>query len=464
MDQKKKKKPSRRALIIGVCVVVVIAVVVGAFFVVKSRANSSDNKTVYQYETVEKGSLTNTISATGNVAVRHEVEVNSSVSGTVKKVNIKAGDTVSKGDVLFTLSDTDVESEIKKAQSSVISAQQQVAQAQSTLTSARASYTAAKKGTSTSGQSGASGGSTTSVSAAKQSVSAAKLGVSAAQAQLSSARSDYNDAVDARSDLKVKAPCDGIVWSVNAEKGDEASVASASSQSSSSASSSGSTPSSNGSSAQSSSSTSSSSSALAIIAKKGQLGVQVSVNESDINVLKEGQSVSISLDAVENKTFKGTVDEIADEGSISSGVVSYAVWVLLNDPSEAVKSGMTASVDITTSKEDDVLLVSNAAVKGSGSNTYVLTKDEDASEPTQVKVSTGTRGSSQTVITSGLTEGQKIVTQAITIDSSGSTQSVLGSMMGGGQKGQGRRSGDMPSGAPSGAGAPPSGGGFPGGN
>ena len=202
------------------------------------------------------------------------------------------------------------------------------------------------------------------------------------------------------------------------------------------------------------------------IAKNSTLGVKVSVNESDINSIEEGQDVSVSLDAISGKTFKGSVDEISSTGTVSSSVVSYSVWVLLDDPTSAVKSGMTASVDITTLKTDNVLLVSNAAVKGSGSNKYVLIMKSGSTQPTQVKVTTGTRGSSQTIIKSGLTEGQKIVTQAITIDSSGSTSSVLGSMMGGGQRSRNSSGTSAGGGMPSG-GAPSGGmpsGGAPGGN
>ncbi len=445
MNKKKSIRTKKSKALVGAVIAgVVVVALVGGFFIYKKVTQKSENKTVYQYETVKKGSLTSTVSATGNVAVRDEVDVTPSASGKVKKVYVEEGDKVSKGDTLFTLTSTDVESQIKQAYSSVLSAKQQVAQAKSSLTSAESQLSAAKKGT-------ASGG---SVKSAKQAVTAAELGVSAANSQLSSAQSDYSDALDARSDLKVKAPCDGTVWTVSVSKGD--SVTSQSSSSGSTSSSSGSSSSSSLSSASSSgssTSSSSSSSAAMTIAKNSTLGVKVSVNESDINSIEEGQDVSVSLDAISGKTFKGSVDEISSTGTVSSSVVSYSVWVLLDDPTSAVKSGMTSSVDITTSKTDNVLLVSNAAVKGSGSNKYVLIMKSGATEPAQVKVTTGTRGSSQTIIKSGLTAGQKIVTQAITIDSSGDTSSVLGSMMSG-QRGSksstNMPSGGMPSGGPSG--------------
>ena len=465
MNKKKSIRTKKSKTLISAGIAIVVAgVLVGGFFIYKKVTNKSESKTVYQYETVKKGSLTSTVSATGNVAVRNEVDVAPSVSGKVKKVYVETGDKVSKGDTLFTLKSSDVESQIKQAYSSVLSAKQQVAQAQSSLTSAKAQLSAAKSSSSKSAgsQSSSNSGSTTSIKSAKQAVTAAELGVTAARSQLSSAQSDYSDALDARSDLKVKAPCDGTVWTVSISKGDSVSSASGSSGSSSDSSSSSSSGSSAGQGSNSSSSaTSSSSSAALTIAKESKLGVKVSVNESDINSIKEGQDVTVSLDAISGKTFKGTVDEISSTGTVSSSVVSYSVWVTLDDVTKAVKSGMTASVEITTSKTDNVLLVSNAAIKGSGSNKYVLVMKTGATSPSQVKVTTGTRGSSQTVIASGLTAGQKIITQAITTDSSGETSSVLGSMMGGGAaKGQ---NGQMPSGGP-GGGTPPSGGGAPGGN
>lgn len=478
MKSKNGITSSRRKKVISIIAgAVIIVVLVAGFFIYKKVTQTNEDKTIYQYETVKQGTLANTVSATGNVAVRHEVDVNPSVSGTVKKVYVSAGDKVEKGDVLFTLSSDDVESQIKQAYSSVLSARQQVAQAQSSLSSAKAqlasaSSTSSRTSSSSSNQPTTQTQTTTSKTSAKKSVEAAQLGVSAANAQLASAQSDYNDALDGRNDLNVKAPCKGTVWTVNAEKGDTVSTSGMTSSSSSSSSSSGSSAglASAGmtTSSASSSSTGSSSNALAVIAKGSKLGIEVSINESDINTIEEHQSVSVKLDAISGKTFKGIVDEISDEGSVSSSVVSYSVWVLLEKPTAAVKSGMTASVDIETSKEENVLLVSNAAVKGSGSNKYVLIMASGATTPTQQKVITGTRGSSQTVIKSGLSAGQKIVTQAITLDTSGNTTSVFGAAMGGGRGSSDRAmgggnmpSGGAPSGAPSGM---PSGGGMPGGN
>lgn len=187
------------------------------------------------------------------------------------------------------------------------------------------------------------------------------------------------------------------------------------------------------------------------IAKNSVLGVKLAINETDVTSIKDGQTASVTFDAIDNETFTGKVDEVAHEGSTSSNVVSYDVWVVLDKSDSRFKSGMTAAAEVTVSKESDVLLVSNAAVKGSGSNQYVLIMKTGATAPSQTKVTIGTRGDSQTVIKSGVTAGERIVSQAITTSSTGTTSSILGNMAGASSR---FASGGMPGG---GGGTPPSG-------
>ena len=154
--------------------------------------------------------------------------------------------------------------------------------------------------------------------------------------------------------------------------------------------------------------------------------------------IKEGQIVEVTFDALADETFTGQVDEVAHEGVSSSSVVTYDVWVTIDKIDARLKSSMTAAADIITSQEEGVLLVSNAAIKGSGASKYVLVQSSTGSTapntvasntsrprrpgadlaasqgtPTKVEVTTGTRGATQTVITSGLTAGQTIVTQEV---------------------------------------------------
>lgn len=451
----KKKKGFFRRYRIAIIVVVVLLVAGGAFAIYKAKTSKkSTGTTTYQYEMVKKGTFFDTISGTGNLAVRDEVAVNPTVTGTVKAIKVSEGDTVSKGDTLYVLDDTDVAATIKKAAASVTSARQQVAQAKSSLTQAReqlSSARAAKSGSSSSQQSGSS---STSVTAAKESVSAAKLGVSAAQESLSSAQSDYSDALDSQDDLRVKAPCAGTIWTINIAKGDSVGSSSGSASSSGSSSSSSQGGQTNAGTSSSSSSSGSSSDAM-IIAKNGTLSVKLAVNESDITKIEVGQDTTVTLDAFDGESFAGSVDEVAREGSSSSNVVSYDVWIVLDNDDARFKSGMTASATIAVDKQDDVLTVSNAAVKGTTSSPYVLVMKTGATQPSQVSVKVGTRGDSRTIITSGLTAGEKIVTQSITLDSSGDAQSSMGAMgaLSGGSSG-GMQGG--PGGG--GGGTPPSGG------
>lgn len=425
---------------------IVVACTAGGWFVYQGTTSTATavGSTYYKSETVAKGDLKATIDGTGNLAVRDEVTVSPSVSGSVKSLKVSVGDKVEKGDVLFVLDGTEVNATIKSQSASVLSARQSVVRAQSELTSARANLALLKKNKAAGTKTTEQGGTTTTVTAADitaatQSVTAAKLGLQAANAQLSSAQQNYADAVDSQSDLSVKAPCAGTIWSLSIAKGDSVTASSGGSTSGGSSSGSSSAPS--GSSSSTGSSTSGSTSSCLTIARDSVLGLQLSVAEADVLNIKVGQDVEVTFDALgSDKVFNGTVDEIDTSGTASSSVVTYGVWIVIDDLDSRLKDGMTASASIITSQESDVLLVSNASVKGEAGAYYVLVQASTNATPTKKTVTIGAKGTSQTVITSGLTAGEKIVVAEVSTTTSTTNSSSSGGAMGGG----------MPAGGPGG--------------
>ena len=117
---------------------------------------------------------------------------------------------------------------------------------------------------------------------------------------------------------------------------------------------------------------------------------------------------------------------------------------------------MTGTLDIVIEQRENVLLVPTTAVSGSSSTSFVRVMQDG--KPVFRQVETGMATSSYTEITSGLTEGETVVTGQYT-DGANSTTSTPNQGSGGGLiQGGGFPGGGFPSG-----GAPPSGG-FPGGN
>jgi HlyD family secretion protein len=91
--------------------------------------------------------------------------------------------------------------------------------------------------------------------------------------------------------------------------------------------------------------------------------VDVQISEVDINRIQEGQGVSLTFDAITDAEYQGLVTDVAKVGTNNQGVVDFTVTVELTDADDAVKPGMTAAVNIVVNQLEDVLLVPNRAVR-----------------------------------------------------------------------------------------------------
>jgi multidrug efflux pump subunit AcrA (membrane-fusion protein) len=333
----------------------------------------------------------------------------------VAVVKVSEGSAVSTGTVLFTLDAASAEAATAKALASYRQAQQQVAQAHAQVTKASsslASLTARSKEPTTTVTSA-------EVAAATAEVTSAKAGVGSATASSTMALIDYEDALAAEDDLAVVSPCSGIVYELNAAAGDSVSTSGGAQSSSSSA----------AGDAQAGATASSASSAPVVIAPEQPLAVHLTVNEVDLPSLAIGQRAEITFDAYPELTATGRVYEIADEGSNSSGVVTFDVWLSLDVADAGLRSGMSAAATIVTDVARDTLIVSNAAVKSDGEGGYyVQVLDEGSETPRTVAVETGLASATQTQILSGIEEGTTVVTQTVD-DSESDTQTQPGGGM-----------------------------------
>ena len=96
---------------------------------------------------LDKGELTATVSATGNIQAESEVKLSFQQPGTVLLVSLKVGDTVKRGDVIAKLDTTDLELALSQAQASVLQAQNTLENAQAQVIVATASYSRTVEGT-----------------------------------------------------------------------------------------------------------------------------------------------------------------------------------------------------------------------------------------------------------------------------------------------------------------------------
>ncbi len=203
------------------------------------------------------------------------------------------------------------------------------------------------------------------------------------------------------------------------------------------------------------------SSAMAVIADLSRLLFKINVDELDVTKIEVGQEVSITVDAIEGKTFTGFVDYVSLIGTSTNGVTSYPVTVVINEP-EGIIPGMNVSANIVVQSKQNVLTVPVSAIQR-GNIVYVKSSDAKKQPETEdmmpknvpdgftaVKVETGINDDNNIEIVSGLSEGDVVYVTQSTNTMSGieSMMRMRGEMMGGGMPSGGMPSGGMMGGRP----------------
>lgn len=197
---------------------------------------------------------------------------------------------------------------------------------------------------------------------------------------------------------------------------------------------------------------------LCAIKTSSAMTIQINVDEDDINSIKIGQTATITFDAIDDKTYTGTVKSVSLVGTTSNQVTTYPVTISIDD-ADGVTAGMSASAKIVTESKTDVLLVPVGAIMGSGDNKYVLTSLSGSTTNTNssvsatstpslssttssstTKVTVGLVNSSYAEITSGLNEGDTIYYRNASSSSSSSTMMNMQGLTGGGNMGAGGNS------------------------
>ena len=155
---------------------------------------------------------------------------------------------------------------------------------------------------------------------------------------------------------------------------------------------------------------------LCIVYDLSYLEMSINVDELQISSISVGQKVQITADAVQDKTYVGTVTRVSMKGTANGGTTTYPVSIRIDD-TDGLRPGMNANAEIVVAEAKNALVVPNAAVvRGS----YVLvTKDspsaanaDTAMEAPEgfvyVPVKTGVSDDDYTQIVSGIQEGDTI--------------------------------------------------------
>lgn len=365
-------------------IVIILLILVGYF----GYKQFLSKPTAPQYQTAQatKGTLVTSVSASGNVTTANNVSVTIQASGVVKDVLVKNGDQVSQGQMLATLT-LDQASQQKQAvaYASYLSAKNSLDNAnakyyslQNTLFVANQKFIndAVARGLKTDDPTYIEENATwlqvesdyknqaTAISAAQSSLAAASLNLS----QLSST---------------ITAPAAGIIKGLTITPGAIITLSS-------------------------SSNSTSTSQVLGSVYQTGPIQAQVNLSEVDSVNVSEGQKATMTLDAFPNSTFTGKIASINTNGIVSSGVTVYPAVITFDSGNDHIYPNMGVSAKIITKVKNDVILVPTAAVQGSVNQSTVRVMENG--QVSSVPVEVGDSNDTQTEITSGINDGDVVVT------------------------------------------------------
>lgn len=136
--------------------------------------------------------------------------------------------------------------------------------------------------------------------------------------------------------------------------------------------------------------------------------IEVDIPEIDINRIQIGQEAEFTFDSLLDKTYHGTVVEVAGAGTESQGETNFTIKLLVSDADENIMPGMTASVSITVLKLEDTLIVPTRAIRLEDGEVVVYVQRNGSIE--RIPVEIGSSSDSDTQILSGdIAEGDTLV-------------------------------------------------------
>ena len=281
----------------------------------------------FRTDTISKGPVTEVVSATGGVEAIQTINIGSQVSGTIQSLFVDFNTLVKKGQLLAEIDPRLVRASAERAEGGYASAKAQVERAEAVLADARRVEARATELFTNKLTSRADLDTATAVrEQAQASLLIAKAGVLQAKA-------DRDTAFANLAYTKITSPIDGIVVSRAIDKGQ---TVAASFQ----------TP-----------------TLFTIANDLTKMQILANIDEADVGKVREQMETRFTVDAWPGETFTGRIREVRQAPTTIQNVVTYAAVIDAPNPERKLRQGMTASVQITTGKREEVLRVPNAALR-----------------------------------------------------------------------------------------------------
>lgn len=276
-------------------------------------ATKTENVGVMVSEKVKRVTIQTTISSTGTISPMDTVSVGTQVSGDISKIYVDFNSKVKKGQVIAEL-------DRSKLQATLYQAQIAESSAKNDYEHKLAVYNRIKK-------------LAESNSASAVDLETAEYEMNSAKFSWESRKSEVQQAKLNLSYCIIKSPIDGVVLERSVDVGQTVAA-------------------------------SMSAPTLFVLAKDlSKMRVMADVDEADIGQVKAGQKVTFTVDAFQDDMFKGTVESVRLNPTVTSNVVTYTVVITAENSDLKLLPGMTATCTIVTEEVENALSVPVTAIK-----------------------------------------------------------------------------------------------------
>lgn len=396
----------QKKLVISAAVIVVAIVLIGQNLLKDSNSEETQQENITA--TAERGTIAQTVSASGQIESANYLGVTTSVIGIVKEVFVKEGDTVTKGQKIMEITlNADGEESLASALAGYLSAKNALESTKDNLISLDSALISAKETFQDEKDTNSyqSHDERISYTLAENTVEIAQANYDRQLSEINQKKVALNKAWLTYQALSptIVAPGSGTIANIVVVEGMDIT----------------------------NSLSERTSSTVASIKNEGSPIATLNITEVDINKVKVGQKVKLILNSKSDKVFMGTVVGIDKIGTASSGVSNYPVIVKFDEPSDLVLPNMGVDAEIIIQEKTDALYVPSSAINLEQGNTIVNVVDGNMSR--SVKVETGISTNEYTEIISGIEEGtvvqiNTLPTTGFTSDSeqgSGGSKSIL---------------------------------------
>lgn len=389
----------KHKLIVFILILIVAAIFAGQKLLGANSSTQQNSSSTVTAE-VQKGNLTNSITASGTIETANYLSITTSVNGIVDKVYVKEGDTVKKGQKIMEITlDSEGQQSLNSAYSSYLKAKNSIETSknsiylqEATVAQKEKAFEDVKKSTSyqTEDERYQFQQAENAYNAAKADLENKKADLAAQQVALQTSWLSYQ----AQSPT-ITAPSDGVISNIVAVEGTQISnsVSERSIQT------------------------------VASIKKVGTPIASLDITELDINKISVGQTVRMTLNSISDKTFRGKVVGIDKVGTSQSGVSNYPISVKFDEESDQVLPNMSVDADVILEEKQDVLYIPTSAIttsqKGEKSVTALVN-----GQAQKIDIQTGITNGTETEVTSGLNEGDVILIE--TLPTTGFTSGTSG--------------------------------------